>query len=87
MQTVSRFSVGLLSMAKNLGDGDRNTFTLGIDYKLEDDKAEIKSPDEGIDKFNEIQDLPTDTLNPAVEALTSSPLKDAGSRNANKKYC
>ena len=36
METVSRLGVGLLSYAKPK-DEDLNTFTLGIDYKLEED--------------------------------------------------
>jgi len=68
MQTVSRLSVGLLSIGKK--EENRNTFTLGIDYKLEEEGEENKSPTDGFDKFNEIKDLPSDTMNPAVEALT-----------------
>ena len=36
METVSRLGVGLLSYAKPK-DENLNTFTLGIDYKLEED--------------------------------------------------
>jgi len=80
-ETVSRLSVGLLSYAKPKEDNS-HAFTLGIDYKLEEDLPD-KSPDELIEEFNDVKDLPADTINPAIEALKSTSTKEP----ANKKYC
>ena len=74
-----------LSGREDRAEDSRNTFTPGLDYKL-DDEEESKSPAEAIESFHEVDDLLPDTLNPAVAAMRALPEKD-DSPKVNKKYC
>ena len=74
-----------LSGKESKADDSRNTFTPGLDYKLNDEE-ESKSPAEAMNNFHEVDDLPPDTLNPAVAALRRPPAREESPQQG-KKYC
>ena len=63
-----------LSGRDDEANDNRNTFTPNLDFKLGEE--EEKDTPEAIDNFHEVDDLPPDTLNPAVAAMRALPEKD-----------